>query len=72
MSDTKVTYRVRMRMKAASVVLVEGVDLETAYKVVLANGKGTTKHFAIDKVVYEPFSVLTAREANIRLEKGEY
>ena len=71
MDSSKVLYRVRMRKKGKSETVAEGVDLETAYRVVDRLGGKTSKHFTIDKVIHETFSVLTAREARIRLEKGE-
>jgi len=61
-------YRVRMRTKSGSKVIQDNIpDLETAYAVVVAWGKNTRKHFAIDEIIYKPFSVLTEREAKSRL-----
>lgn len=61
-------YRVRMRTKSGSKVIQDNIpDLETAYAVVMTLGENTRKHFAIDEIVYKPFSVLTAREAKLRL-----
>jgi len=64
-------YRVLIRRKGKSEVLAEEVDLETAYRIVVKWGKGTSKHFTIEKIIRERFSVLTARDAILRLERGE-
>lgn len=61
-------YRVRMRTKSGSKVIQDNIpDLETAYAVVIAWGKNTRRQFAIDEIIYKPFSVLTEREAKSRL-----
>ena len=64
-------YRVLIRRKGKSEVLADDVDLETAYRIIVDWGKGTSKHFTIERIIRERFSALTAREAMARLEKGE-
>ena len=64
-------YRVRRRIKGGSEIIAEGVTLKEAYQIILNHGKGTTHHFMIDQMAYQPFSNLTAREAKARLERGE-
>ena len=65
-------FRVKIRAKGESKVIAENVDLETAYQIVALWGQGTSKHFAIEEIEYKLYSSLTAREAVIRLEKGEF
>ena len=65
-------YRVKMRAKSRSLIIAENVDLESAYRIVAKEGRGTSKHFMIEEIIIKPFSNLTARDANIRLERKEY
>lgn len=65
-------FRVKVRGKGGSKVIADNVDLETAYQIVAMWGKGTTKHFAIEEIDHKLYSNLTAREALLRLEKGEF
>jgi len=66
-----VMYRVRIRTKDGSKVVQDNIpDLEAAYAIVIAHGENTRRHFAIDEVIYKPFSVLTARDAKQRLNNG--
>ena len=66
-----VTYRVRMRTKNGTKIISDEVTLQEAYNIVAEKGSGTNRQFAIDELVYRPYSVLTAREAKVRLQKGE-
>lgn len=66
-----VTYRVRMRTKTGTKIISDDVTLQEAYNIVAAKGSGTNRQFAIDELVYRPYSVLTAREAKLRLQRGE-
>lgn len=68
-------YRVRVRCKGNAEVIAENVELKEAYEIILNWSKLNncpTREFMIDELVYEPFSVCTPRDAELRYKRGDY